>query len=81
MAAFAGIVFFYAARNISSNSGVKGIVRTGNYIDMPHIADIFKALRRYLLTAAIFTLRETFFAVYRTVSAGLERNFAFFLAF
>ena len=81
MAAFAGIVFFYAARNISSNSGVKGIVGAGNYIDMPHFAGIFTASRLYLLTTAIFTLRETFFAVYRTVSAGLERDFAFLLAF
>jgi len=56
MAAFAGIMLFYAARNISSNSGVKGFVRTRNYIDMPHIADIFKALRLRLLAAAIFTL-------------------------
>jgi len=81
VAAFAGIMFFYAARNISSNSGVKGIVGTGNYIDMPHFANILTALRPCLLTAAILTLRETFLAVYRTVSAGLERNFAFLLAF
>ncbi len=81
MAAFAGIMFLYAARNISSNSGVKGAVGTGNYIDIPHFAGIFTASRLCLLTAAIFTLRETFFTIYRTVSAGLKRDFAFLVAF